>query len=165
VVVPVDLVLIVEGFHVPVISLFDSVSNEGAFAPAQSVGILINVGITEALTVTFSVPDDALQPLLLLTVTDIVSEVPDDGAVYLMLFVPLPDVIVEPELSAHTYVPPLTTGTEAVLPVEPAHTELVVVMVALGSATIGITLLADVLLQPLLLVLTLSVTDPDLVAV
>jgi hypothetical protein len=63
-------------------------------------------------------------------------------------------------------VPPLTAATEAVLPVEPAHTEDAVVMVALGKAIIGITLFADVLLQPLLLVtVTVSVTDPDLVAV
>jgi hypothetical protein len=63
--------------------------------------MLAKPGITLAVTATFSVPDEALQPLLLTTTTDIVSEVPDDEAVYLMLLVPLPDVIVDPELSVH----------------------------------------------------------------
>ncbi len=86
---PVDAVLIVEGLQVPEIPLFDVAGNAGAFVPVHSVGMLAKVGVALAATDTFSVPEDALQPLLLATVTDIVSDVPDDGAVYLMLLVPL----------------------------------------------------------------------------
>jgi hypothetical protein len=100
--VPVEAVLIVEGFHVPLIPLSDLTGNTGAFAPKHSVAMLAKLGVTEALIATLTVPEDALQPLLLVTVTEIVNDVPDDGAVYLMLLVPVPDVIVEPELNVHT---------------------------------------------------------------
>jgi hypothetical protein len=82
-----------------------------------------------------------------------------------MLLVPVPDVIVDPWLSVHTYVAPPVAATEAVLPAEPVHTDPAVVIVAPGKAIIGIDLFAEVLLQPLLLVtVTVSVTNPDLVA-
>lgn len=57
-------------------------------------------------------------------------------------------------------------ATEAMLPVELAHTAGPVVMVALGTAAMGITLAGDVALHPPLLdTMTPRVTDPDLVAV
>jgi hypothetical protein len=95
-------VLIVEGFQVPLMPLFDASGNAGAFALVHSVGILVKVGIVLAFIVTFLLPDADLHPLLLVTVTDIVNDVPVGGALYWMLVVPLPDVMVDPELSVHT---------------------------------------------------------------
>src|SRR5678815_5020515 len=46
VVVPAAAVLIVAGFHVPVIPLLDSVGNAGAVAPTQSGPIAVNTGVT-----------------------------------------------------------------------------------------------------------------------
>ena len=52
------------------------------------------------------------------------------------------------------------------LPVDPAHTVPAVVIVAPGSAVIDTALLPEEVLHPLLLVtVTLSVTDPELLAV
>lgn len=100
-VVPVEAVLIVEGFQVPLMPLSEVVGNFGAVALLHNVGILANVGVTEVFIPTFTVPEDNLQPLLLVTVTDIVSEVPDAGALYLILLDPLPDVMIEPGLNVH----------------------------------------------------------------
>ena len=61
---------------------------------------------------------------------------------------------------------PLAAVTDAVLPVEPAHTGDAVVIVAPETATIATVLFPDEVLQPVLLVtVTESITDPDLVAV
>jgi len=97
-VVPVAAVLIVEGFQVPEIPLSDVVGSLGAEALLHKVGILANVGVTGLFILTLKLPEDNLQPLLLVTVTDIASELPDAEARYLILLVPLPEVMVEPGL-------------------------------------------------------------------
>jgi hypothetical protein len=58
------------------------------------------------------------------------ATLPEAPAVNLIVCVPTPDVIVPPEI-VHVYLPPVPAeGTEAVLPVELAHTTLGAVIVA-----------------------------------
>jgi hypothetical protein len=44
--VPAAAVLMVAGFHVPVILLLDTAGNAGAAAPTQSGPIAVNTGVT-----------------------------------------------------------------------------------------------------------------------
>ena len=89
-----------DGLQLPLIPLVEVVGNDGALAFWQSGPILANVGVTFAVMAIDLLPV-ALQPPLLVTVTPSVT-VPEVAAVYLMLLVPLPDVIVDPLLIDHT---------------------------------------------------------------
>ena len=55
VVVPAMLVLMVAGFHVPVIPLLDVVGSAGAVLFWQSGAIVVNSGVSDGFTVTLSV--------------------------------------------------------------------------------------------------------------
>ena len=101
--------------------------------PEHTDVAVVIVALGNGFIVTNVLPDDAWQPLLLFTLTDNVTE-PDEPAVYVMLFVPEPAVIV-PLLIIHAYVaPPPADGIEAIFPVVEAHTDAFVVIVALGKA-------------------------------
>ena len=76
---------------------FDVVGNTGGVAFRHCSAMAVKVGTVLALIVTVFVPD-ALQPPLLVTVTERVTE-PDMPAVYLILAVPLPELIVPPEIA------------------------------------------------------------------
>ena len=78
--------------------LVDVPGNVGAFAYRQRVAIFVNVGTT-LLPIVADLLPDALQPELLVTVIPRVTE-PVAAAVYLMLLVPPPEVIV-PLLIVH----------------------------------------------------------------
>ena len=53
--VPKEVVLIAAGLHVPVTPLLDVVANTGGALFRQSAPIVLNVGVTLGVTVTFSV--------------------------------------------------------------------------------------------------------------
>ena len=91
VLIPVNEVLIFDGFHVPVMPLVDVVGNAGALAFRQRVPIVANAGVTLLLIAIDLLPAE-VQPALFFTVTFNVTE-PDAPAVYLILLVPLPDAI------------------------------------------------------------------------
>ena len=88
-----------DGLQLPLMPLVDVVGNDGALEFWQSGPIAANVGVTFAVMMT-ALLLVALQPPLLVTVTPSVTE-PDVAAVYLMLVVPLPEVIV-PLVMVHT---------------------------------------------------------------
>jgi hypothetical protein len=97
-------------------------TEDGAVIEALGGGFIVTV-----------VLEDAEQPLLFVTVMATVT-VPDVPAVYAILLVPAPVVIV-PLVTLHEYVAPVPAfGMDAALPVELEQTELAVVIVASGNA-------------------------------
>jgi len=133
--------------------------------PAHTDEEVEMVAFGAAIIVTSLFPDDVLQPPLFVTFTASVTD-PDVKALYVMLFVPPPDVITPLDM-VHTYLAPLPAlVTKAVLLFDPAHTVDAAVMVAAGYATIETSLLPDEALHPVVLVtVTARVTEPDAPAV
>jgi hypothetical protein len=154
------VVLIVEGFQVPLMPFSDFVGKDGGLLFRHCVAMAVKVGVTLLVIVTLTLADETLHPELLITVNPSVTE-PEVPAVYLILEAVLPEVIVPP-LMVHLYVSPLTEVDEAVLPAEPLQTEAAALIVALGEGLIVTSFFPDELLQPLLLVtVTESVTEPE----
>ena len=87
-----------DGLQVPLIPFVEVVGNDGAFEYLQSGPIAANSGVTLLEIVTALLPVD-VHPVLFFTVVFSVTE-PEVPAVYLMLLVPLPDVMV-PLLMVH----------------------------------------------------------------
>jgi hypothetical protein len=79
-----------------------------------------------------------------------------------MLLVPAP-AVTHPFVMLHAYLAPVPAlATDAVLPDDLAHTEVVAVILAIGYADIVIVLLPELALQPVAFVTVTDIaTEPD----
>ena len=121
--------------------------------------LAVTIGVANEARVTDAFPI-VRQPFFEVTLTDSITA-PEAPAVNLILFVPLPDVMV-PLVIDHTYVAPVPEeGTEAVTAVAEGHTLVGTVIVALGAANILTVLgVAKVEHPAEVVAVTPNVTDP-----